>query len=140
MVDPTHKGKVFPEFGFTIERSKLREFLLAVGDDNPAYEADDPPLPPTFATLFMFWGGGGLESALNAIGVEIWNVLHAEQEYTYHAPLHIGDTVTGVTRVADVYEKSGRSGAMTFVEFVTQYRNQSGAPVINDRALIIMRG
>ncbi len=139
MVDEAHKGMAFPAFSFTVERGKLREFVLAIGDANPVYEGEDPPLPPTFPTLFAFWGAGGLEKALNAIGVEIWNVLHAEQEYEYLAPIHVGDTVTGHTRVADIYTKPGRSGDLNFVEFVTEYRNQHDVPVLIDRAVIIVR-
>ena len=99
MVDPSVKGKVYEPFRYVVERGKVREFLLAIGDDNPIYQSDDPPLPPTFATVFMFWGGGGLEDALNQIGVKIWNVLHADQEYEYLHPIHIGDSITGQTRI-----------------------------------------
>ena len=136
MVDPSHKGTTFPPFELTIERGKLREFLLAIGEDNPAYAADDPPIPPTFATVFTFWGGSGLDNTLKALSVEIWNVLHSEQEYEYFEPMHVGDTITGQTRIEDIYHKAG----MDFVEIVTDYRNQRGMPVISDHALVIVRG
>ena len=139
MVDRSHKGRVFPSFSMTVERGKLREFLLATGDDNPVYQADDPPLPPTFPAVFLFWGSGGLEDALRQIGVEIWNVLHAEQEYEYLAPIHVGDTVIGTTRVEDIYARGSGEGALEFVEFVTDYVNQAGETVVRDRALIIVR-
>ncbi|HEC21355.1 MAG TPA: MaoC family dehydratase, partial [Chloroflexi bacterium] len=128
-----------PEFSYTIERGKLREFLLAIEDNNPAYRVDDPPLPPTFPTVFMFWGGGDIGGVLRDLGVEMKNVLHAEQEYEYLAPLHVGDTVTGRTQIADIYSKKGRSGEMQFVELLTEYTNQHGEPVLKDRALIIVR-
>lgn len=140
MVDPSLKGKTFAPFSYTIERGKVREFLLAIGDHNPAYQVDDPPLPPTFPTLFLFWGSGGLEGRLKEIGIDIWNVLHAEQDYEYLAPLHIGDTVTGTMRITDVYTKSGRSGDLNFIEFTTEYRNQDGVLAVRDRALVIVRG
>lgn len=136
MVDPAHKGKTFPPFQLTIERGKLREFLLAIGDNNPAYAVDDPPIPPTFSTVFTFWGGSGLETTLKALDVEIWNVLHSEQEYEYFAPMHIGDTISGQTRIENVYHKAG----MDFVEIVTDYKNQHDLPVVKDRALVIVRG
>lgn len=136
MVDPSVKGKVYEPFRYVVERGKVREFLLAIGDDNPIYQSDDPPLPPTFATVFMFWGGGGLEDALNQIGVKIWNVLHADQEYEYLHPIHIGDSITGQTRIADVYDRAG----MSFLAFETEFTNQDDQTVIKDRALIIVRG
>lgn len=139
MVDESDKGRTFPPFSIRVEQGKLREFLLAIGDDNAAFLGEDAPLPPTFPTVFLFWGAGGLEGTLRELGVSIWNVLHAEQEYEYHAPVHVGDTVMGRTAITDVYERRGSSGAMTFVAFSTEYTNQHGTRVLTDRALIIVR-
>jgi hypothetical protein len=136
MLDPSLKGKAFPPFTYTLERGKLREFLLAIGDGSAAYTGDDPPLPPTFPTVFAFWGGMSMEDLLRDVGVEIRNVLHSEQEYSYLAPIHIGDTVTGQATVANIYQKAG----MDFMEIVTEYRNQNEKPVLTDRALLIVRG
>lgn len=135
MVDPSNKGRSFEPFHLTIERGKLREFLLAIGDDHPAYAADDPPMPPTFSTVFTFWGGVGLAAILKTVGVEIFNVLHAEQAYEYLTPMHIGDTITGQSHIENIYSKGG----MQFVELVTEYKNQHGQPVLRDSALVIVR-
>jgi hypothetical protein len=135
MIDPSYEGQAFPPVSYTIERNKLSEFLRAIGEDSPAYEGDDPPLPPTFATMVMFWGGGGLEGVLKQIGVDIQNVLHGEQGYEYLSPAHVGDTITGTTRINRVYERAG----MQFVEFITDYVNQSQALVLTGRSLIIVR-
>lgn len=135
MVDPSHEGKVFPAFTHTVEHGKLNEFLLAIGDSNPAYRTDDPPLPPTFATVFAFWGGMKMEGALGVMGIQMQNVLHAEQEYEYLVPIHIGDTITGQMRVSRIYQRAG----MDFVELITDYANQHRTPVLKERALIIVR-
>lgn len=140
MVDPSYKGKQYPPYEFTIERGKLREFLLAIDEQNPAYQSEDAPVPPTFPTVFTFWGGANLEARLGEMGVDMVNVLHGEQEYEYFAPIRVGDTVTGQTRINDIYERKGSSGSMQFIEFITEYSNQSGALVLIDRALIIVRG
>ncbi len=140
MVDPSSKGNVFPAFEYTLERGKLREFLLAIEDDNPGYDADDPALPPTFPILFTFWGSGGLERVLLELGVELQNVLHSEQEYEYLAPIHLGDSVTGQTTLADVYTRESGMGSMEFLEFVTEYHNQHDEPVLKERSVIIVRG
>lgn len=139
MVDPSYVGKVFPSFDYRVERGKVREFLLAIGDDHPGYRSDDPPLPPTFPTAFMFWGGFGLKDVLKEFGIEIRNVLHAEQEYEYLAPIHIGDTVTGQMRISDIYVREGRSGRLEFIELLTEYTNQNGDLVLKERGLIIVR-
>jgi len=136
MVDRANMGRAFPRFTYTIERGKLHEFLLAIDDDNPVYQTDDPPMPPTIATVFANWGGMNLEGVLRDIGVEMWNVLHSEQEYQFGLPLHVGDRVTGIATIVDIYDKAG----MEFVEIVTVYRNQNGSEVVRDRALLIVRG
>lgn len=136
MLDPEVKGKVYEPFSMKIEQGKVREFVLATGDSNDAYREDGAAVPPTFATVFRFWAGGGLEDALLQLGVDITNVLHAEQEYEYLDSMHAGDTITGTTRISDVYARAG----MDFVELTTQYMNQKGEPVLNERALIIVRG
>ncbi|MBN1121311.1 MAG: MaoC family dehydratase N-terminal domain-containing protein [Anaerolineae bacterium] len=138
MVDPSHKGKEFAPYSYTIEPGKVREFLLAVGEDNPVYR-DSTLLPPTFSTLAAFWGGAGLEASLNEIDVEISRVLHSEQEYIYHAPVKVGDTITGTTRIADIYAREASAGSLEFIEFVTDYVNQDGDLVITDRSLVIVR-
>ncbi len=140
MIDPSVKGTSYPPFSYQLERQKLTEFLLAIGEENPLFSGEDAALPPTFAAVFTFWGGGSLERRLSEMGVEIFNVLHAEQEYEYFKPMHIGDTITGQTVIADVYEKRGRSGEMQFLEFETTYTNQDSDRVLIDRATIIVRG
>lgn len=135
MVDPSFKGKVFPAYDYIVERGKVREFLLAIGDDNAAYGGDDPPLPPTFPTVFAFWGGFKMDEALKELGIEMWNVLHAEQEYEYLLPIHVGETVTGQMRIADVYTR----GQLQFMELATEYKNQTGDMVLKERALVIVR-
>jgi hypothetical protein len=136
MINTSHIGREFPSFSYTIEPGKLREFLLAIGDNNPAYQDQQGIVPPTFATVFVFWGGMGLEGLLKELDVDIWNVLHAEQEYAYIAPVHVGDTVTGRTRIANIYARAG----MEFLEIVTEYSNQHQQAVLIDRSLLIVRG
>jgi hypothetical protein len=140
MIDPSHKGKVFPPFSYTVERGKLREFLIAIGDDQTKAQVENAVVPPTFPTVFAFWGGLRLEGALNELDIELKNVIHAEQEYDYLEPVRVGDTVTGQLQVADIYSKGGRAGALEFLELVLSYENQSRRPVLRERTLLIVRG
>ena len=138
-VDPAHKGKRFPAFSLAVERGKLHEFVLAIEDPNPDYFGDEPPLPPTFPTVFAFWSESDLAKNLSSIGVDIWQVLHAEQEYEYMAPIKVGDMITGQPMITDIYTKKGRSGDLNFVEVETLYTNQEGVDVLKERALLIVR-
>lgn len=139
-VDPKHIGTIFPPFTFTVERGKIREFALAIGDNNPAYFGDDPLLPPTFPITFAFWSEANLVDKLANIGVQIWNVLHAEQEYIYLGPLRVGDTITGQATITDIYTKEGRAaGKMDFIVLEVDYVNQRNEPVLKERMLAIVR-
>src|SRR5574337_183893 len=114
----------------------LREFLLAIDDDNLDFVEPGAPVPPTFTTVFTFWGGSSLQAMLDQIGIKIWNVLHGEQEYEYLKPIYVGDTIAGQSVISNVYTRAG----MNFVEISTDFKNQHGEVVVKDRALIIVKG
>lgn len=143
MVDPKHIGTKFPAFTFEVERGKVREFALAIGDDNPAYLADDPEqfaLPPTFPTTFTFWGAGEmLWRELEGIGVDLLRLLHYEQEYEYLAPITPGDTMHGQTTIADVYTKKARAFSLEYVVAETQYTNQRDEKVLREVMTIMVQ-
>ena len=142
-MDPKHIGTKFPPFSFKVEQGKIREFALAIGDDNPAYFADDPAevsMPPTFPTTFTFWGAEGkLWTNLESIGVSLLHILHAEQEFEYLAPIHPGDTINGQAVVKDIYEKKGRGFMLDFVAIEFNYTNQNDEPVLRVVETIVVR-
>ena len=140
IVDTVHIGKVFDPYYYSASASKVREFLLAIGETNPEYSREDAVLPPTFANVITFWGGPGLEADLTSIGVEITNVLHAEQEYVYLAPMHTGDTFTATRRITDIYVRGTGEGEMGFVKFETDYVNQHNDAVLTEYSLMVVRG
>ena len=97
----------------TIERGRLRLFAKATGQLDPVYvDVDaartqghpDLPVPPTY--LF----GLELEQPdpfrwLTDMGVDLNEVLHGTQGFTYDALVHAGDTVSVQSTVTDVYVK-----------------------------------
>jgi hydroxyacyl-ACP dehydratase HTD2-like protein with hotdog domain len=60
-------------------------------------------------------------------------------EYEFHEHIRPGDTLTATRRIADMYEKQGRSGPMAFVVSETTYRNQHGKVVGVQRFTAIYR-
>ena len=44
-------------------------------------------------------------------------------------PVRPGDTLTSKSQIADVYEKTGRSGLMIFIVHRMEFSNQKGEPV-----------
>lgn len=63
-LDTSYVGKEFGPFYFTVERGKIKEFCLAIGDDNPLFfdpgyakekGYKDTPAPLTFPIVMNFW-------------------------------------------------------------------------------------
>ena len=42
-----------------------------------------------------------------------------------HAPIRSGDTLTATTTIADIFEKTGRSGTMIFIVQRMEFRNEA---------------
>lgn len=107
-------GMEFEPYQFTIERGKIKEFALAIGDDNPIYfdrEAAqqagfrDVPMPPSFATVIDLWAGPDFESLVTLLEMNPLKVLHGEQGYDYLNDICAGDEISVKTRVTEAITK-----------------------------------
>jgi hypothetical protein len=69
-------------------------------------------------------------------------VLHGEQEFVFHGPPpRAGTVLTGQRRISDVYVKTGkRGGEMSFMDVVTEYRDETGRLVAESRSTTIETG
>jgi hypothetical protein len=112
-----HKQEVMVD----VERGRLRMFADAVGETDPVYRDLDvaraagyPDIPALPTVIF------GLEleesdtfDVFARHGVNLDNVLHGDQSFTYHAAVHAGDRLTFRSEFTDVYSKSG--GKLSFI-------------------------
>jgi acyl dehydratase len=139
-------GKEYPPYTVTVERGKIKEFARAIGDLNPFYlddavgrasEFGDVIAPPTFATTFRDEAISA--QSLRDLGVDISRVLHGEQEFELHRPMRPGETYLCRTRVVDVYEKTGKSGAMAFVVRETVATDDTNEIVATMRHVTVIR-
>jgi acyl dehydratase len=149
MFDTSKIGQSFPPFTIEVERCKIHELALAVGDANPIYhnrEAaqqagyKDVPLFPTAPTMFSFWGNTKFGSQLVSMGVDATRVLHGEEEYEYLSPIYPGDTLTGVTTIVEGKTRTSKDGStLDILTTETRYTNQDNVPVLNTRSMIVVR-
>jgi acyl dehydratase len=65
--------------------------------------------------------------------------LHAEQHFTYHRPVRVGDVLSSTSRPGKTWEKTGRSGKLVFSEQVTEFRDASGELVVTARSVSVLR-
>lgn len=150
MFDTSKIGQSFPPFTVEVERCKIHELNLALGDDNPIYHSreaaqaagyKDVPLSPTAPTMLSFWGNTRLGGQLMSVGIQVMRILHGEEEYEYLAPIYPGDTLTGVTRIAEGKSRQGRDGSsMDILTTETRYTNQQDQEVLKTRTTIVVRG
>ena len=140
-------GKEFPPYAVTVERGKIKEFARAIGDLNPCYLDDevgraspwgDIIAPPTFPISFRD-ERAGTAALLRELGTDISRVLHGEQEFDLFRPITPGETFLCRTKILDVYEKTGRSGAMAFVVRETVVVDRADEVVARLRHTTIIR-
>ena len=149
MFDTSKVGQSFPPFTIEVERAKIRELALAIGDDNPIYQSrevaqaagyDDVPLFPTAPTMFTFWGNSKMAAQLADLGVNVMGILHGEEDYEYLAPIKPGDILTGIMTLVDGKTRRGQGGSsMDILTVETCYTNQHGQPVLKAREMFVAR-
>ena len=149
MFDTTKIGHSFPPFPVAIERTKLRELALAIGDPNPIYQDQqaaqtegyvDTPLLPTTATIFLFWENRHFIEQLAELGLDVTRLIHREESYEYLAPLHPGETLSGVMTVLDGSTRTGRdSSSIDLVTLRICYTNREGQDVLVATTRLVSR-
>ncbi len=157
MADKSKLGMEFSPYTFEVEKGKIAEFAMAISQKedkdqvNPLYvnrEAAqkagyrDIIAPPTFQTCFPTWAGGGLMPIIQTLGINIFKLLHGEEEYHYLGAIHPGDIMTGKAKVVEMYEKEKKDKPGKFMEFTvieTEIRNQRGELVIKSRSTLVER-
>ncbi|MBI1736698.1 MAG: MaoC family dehydratase N-terminal domain-containing protein [Candidatus Rokubacteria bacterium] len=139
-------GKEYPPYPVTVERGRIKDFARAIGDLNPFYLDDavgrasewgDVIAPPTFATSFR--DEAAQAAFLAELGIDISRVLHGEQEFEIHRQLRPGETYLCRSKVLDIYEKSGKSGAMAFVVRETAITDRTNELVATMRHITVIR-
>jgi acyl dehydratase len=134
-------GKEFPPFEIPVERGKIREFAVAIGDENPIYTDPDYAAkagfkgiiaPPTFTAIKSFYRSAANISEL--AGLDPHFRLHGEEEYEYLQPIVAGDVLTCRSKITQAYEKPGkRGGKMTFIVVEFTFYNQRGEKAVVSR-------
>ncbi len=136
-------GRKMDPYTFTVERGKVKEFCLAIGETNPVYTDPqaakaagfaDTPIPPTMQTTFQFWGYPKIWDDMKGMGIDISRLLHMKEEYTYLKPIYPGTVIHAQGEVIDV-----KTGKMDMVTFKTSYKNEKGEACIDAEMAIVIR-
>jgi len=142
MVDPTLVGHSTGPVVYDVELWHVQRFAASIGDDDPVYQDAAVaqaaghraiPAPPTFAAALR------PEDPRSDLGLDFRRVLHGEQAFEYQRPLYVGDVVHVTARISEMYEKSGKSGAMTFIVMTVEGRLPGGELVYSGRSVTVLR-
>ncbi|MGE0387116.1 MAG: MaoC family dehydratase N-terminal domain-containing protein [Gammaproteobacteria bacterium] len=106
-----------------IELGRVRDYLLAM--DEPAEVGPGEIVPPLFLLTL-----GRTRRPQPSAG----SAVKAGDEYEFHAPVRVGDTLTVEQRLADIQVKQGRRGTMYLIVSEATFRNQHGEVVGIGRA------
>ena len=127
----------------TVTAEDIQSFAEAMGDLNPLYTDvaaaraagyPDVIAPPMFCMRMR--GGRLLPEVPLPSG---FMSLHAGQEIEFHDEIIAGQTYTITSRVADVYEKTGRSGPWRSLFGSQRLRMPRGRTIVTIRERQIVR-
>ncbi len=127
-----------------VERGRLAFFAEATGQADPIYSDvsaaraaghRDLPVPPTFLFGLKLDVPAPFQWMLD-LGVDLRFVLHGTQRFTYSSLAYAGDTLTFVSRIANVFDKRG--GALEFLVVETAV-TRDGEPIAVLEETIVVR-
>ena len=125
-------GLKLESYTFRIEKGKIRELALAIGDLKEEY-LNGEAVPPTFPTVIDFWGGES--SSAGILNLNMKKVLHGEQQYEYFKEIKPDEEIT----VQGIIEKAYTKAAMNFFVIRKDFFNEHGETVLISRSTIIER-
>jgi acyl dehydratase len=105
MADDPRIGMVVDTVDFPVEAGKIREFAIAVGDEDTA------SIPLTFPVVASHWRDQAAMVALLAL--DIRRVVVGGSEWAHHAPILVGDRLAGRRVVTDVVVKDNGTTILT---------------------------
>ena len=134
-------------FDLPVERGKVREFALAVGEDNPVFfhteEArrqglPDVIAPPTFTVTQMWQIPREERERRLGANLSYDRVLHGEQEFFYRRLPVAGEILNATLRIAsDVTKPGRRGGSMRFVTYESKFTDNGGDEVLTAQYTLI---
>jgi hypothetical protein len=129
-----HVGRRLTLVTATVEPGRLRSFRKAIGEGGLQDRSD---VPPTYLFCLEMMDAANPFRFVDEIGVAITDILHADQSFTYHASIYVGDTLTFDACVTDVFDK--RSGLLTFIVQEITVANQNSVRVADIKRTFVVQ-
>lgn len=120
------EGKTYDPVAFEVTEDRVRAFRDLFGGP--------PGVPPTFLTAAEFTVFPQVIGDPE-LGLDFTQVVHGTQEYVFHRPLRIGETLMVQPRIASIRHKGGNG----FLVIETQLRGTDGEAAAVARSTMIER-
>jgi len=147
--------RTYPDFDYPVTRIDIARFARATGETNPVHydptasiaAGHDDVVAPTMFPYVIRMHASSLDGDLEHYGSPRGDVpplptkraMAGETSISCGAPIVAGDVVTVSKRIADMYEKEGRSGPLVFVVMEFTFTNQRGEHVTTESFTRIYR-
>lgn len=127
---------------YVVEKHSIEHFARAIGESNPIYFDEQFAkdnvggiiAPPTFIRLFR---PKRLEKQFPD---SFSNLVDGGSSYTFYEKIFVGDKITVVSKLKDLFIKSGSFGDMMFKISLTSYTNQKNILVAEQEITTILYG
>ena len=144
-LDQSFVGRSYPATAaYEVAREKIREFADAIGDTDPvlrdrdaARAAGHPDVvaPPTFLIVVTMRAQQQLVDDPE-LGLDYSRVVHGDQSFTQHRPVHAGDRLTATLHVDGIRAVAGNEMLSLRCEVDTM----EGQRVATSRSTLVVRG
>ncbi len=129
-LDSALEGRTFPPTApYVVSRAKIAEFAVAIGLDPMTDVA-----PPTFPIVVAF---EAMQQLIGdpSVGIQLQNVIHGDQRFTYSRPIRVGDELVATLTV----ESLKQVGGVDLIRTRTEVATVSGEPVVTGHARLVHR-
>lgn len=138
------KGKEYQEVTLTVERDQVLQFADAIGEDEPAFRDSEggqtagypeQVAPPTFVTKIQIMSSAQVVLD-QELGLNYMMVVHGEQEFEWRRPVMVGEVLSALPRIADIFAK----GPNEFLVIEAEVKDGQGETVAVSRTTLLSRG
>jgi acyl dehydratase len=143
-MDAAFVGRAFPlEEPYLVGVEKVREFADAIGERSPlchdrsaARAAGHPDLvaPPTFAIAVIARAQDAVLFRPD-LQLDFSRVVHRDQRFTHHRPLHAGDEVRATVHIDGIRVLAGND----VIDLRTEVVDGDGDPVVTCHSTLVSR-
>lgn len=128
---------------YDIERHAVERFAAAIGDTSPMYSNQEAAEASSYGSLIApptFFRSLLPGDYPKPYPEPFAHILDGGSKYRYNEPVRVGDQITVVRKITDLFEKHGRMGTMLFKISEISYTNQAGRLVATQTTTTITYG